>query len=212
MRLRDVLPVACGLLMSASPLLAQSKKVEDLAAGKLLVVPREAPDPAFAEDVILLVRYERGGGALGLVVNHPTKIPLSRALKDVKGAAKSPDMIWFGGPVEVEAVMALVRSKSPPRDALLVFGDLFMISSKKDLEGALKAGGNGAPRVYAGYCGWSSGQLEREIRLGGWYIFDRNEAAIFDAKPETLWERLIAKTEFRIARFDFVRSLTVAFR
>ena len=53
--------------------------------------------------------------------------------------------------------------------------------------------------MYVGYCGWSGGQLENEIKLGGWYIFDRSAEAVFDGKPETLWSRLIARTEFRIA-------------
>lgn len=189
-------------MLAASVLLAQSKNVEDLAAGKLLVVPREAPDPAFAETVILLVRYERSG-AVGLIVNHPTTIPVSRALRDVKGAAKSPDSLYLGGPVDLASVMALVRSNATPGDALRIFGDLFMVNSKKALEVALNAGKpSGDLRIYVGYCGWTGGQLENEVRRGGWYIFDRSEEDVFDAKPETLWSRLIARTEFRIATLD----------
>lgn len=207
MRLRDIPAVACSILLAASALLAQSKKVEDLAAGKLLVVPREPPDPAFAESVILLVRYERSG-ALGLIVNHPTKVPVSRALHDVKGASKSADMLYLGGPVDVDGVMALVRSNAAPGgEALRVFGDLFMVNSKKSLEKALNTGKPlGDVRVYVGYCGWEGGQLEAEVRLGGWYIFDRNAESVFDAKPDTLWSRMIARTEYRIASlgFDFV--------
>jgi putative transcriptional regulator len=186
-------------MLAAPVLLAQSKSAEDLTAGKLLVAPREAPDPDFAETVILLVRYERGG-ALGLIVNRPTAIPVSKALRDVKGAGKSADSLYMGGPVDVAAVMALVRATEAPRDGLRIFGDLFVINSKKDMEGALNASKNaGGLRIYVGYCGWSGGQLENEVKLGGWYIFDRSAEAVFDAKPETLWSRLIARTEFRIA-------------
>ena len=202
MRLRDLLPIACGVVLAAPVLLAQSKSAEDLTAGKLLVAPREAPDPDFAETVILLVRYERGG-ALGLIVNHPSAIPVSKALRDVKGAGKSADSLYLGGPVDVAAVMALVRSTEAPRDGLRIFGDLFAINSRKDMEGALNASKtSGGLRIYVGYCGWSGGQLENEVKLGGWYIFDRSAEAVFDAKPETLWSRLIARTEFRIAALD----------
>jgi putative transcriptional regulator len=125
-------------MLAAPVLFAQSKSAEDLTAGKLLVAPREAPDPDFAETVILLVRYERGG-ALGLIVNHPSAIPVSKALRDVKGAGKSAEPLYLGGPVDVAAVMALVRSTEAPRDGLRIFGDLFVINSKKDMEGALNA-------------------------------------------------------------------------
>jgi putative transcriptional regulator len=201
MRLRDLLAIGCGLLLAAPVLPAQSKKPEDLATGKLLVAPREAPDPAFAETVILLVRYEHGSGALGLMVNRPTKVPVSRALHDVKGAAKSEDTLWLGGPVDVAGVMALFHSGAPPPDALRIAGELFMVNSKKDLEAALSAAKktSGNLRVFVGYCGWSTGQLENEVRLGGWHIFDRNEEAVFDSKPDTLWSRMIARTEFQVA-------------
>jgi putative transcriptional regulator len=189
-------------MLAAPVLLGQSKSVEDLAAGKLLVVPREAPDPAFAETVILLVRYERDG-ALGLIVNHPTGVLVSRALRDVKGAAKNADSLYLGGPVDVASVMALVRATQAPRDGVRIFGDLFVINSKKALEGALNSSRtSGGVRVFVGYCGWTSRQLENEVRLGGWYIFERSAETVFDAKPETLWSRLIARTEFRIAGLD----------
>ncbi len=93
-------------------------------------MPREAPDPAFAETVILLVRYEHDG-VLGLIVNHPTTIPISRALRDVKGSAKTSDMLYLGGPVDVAGIMALVRSNDAPRNGLRIFGDLFMVDSKR---------------------------------------------------------------------------------
>jgi len=199
MRSRGILSVACGMVLAATVLLAQSKNVDDLAAGKVLVAPREAPDPDFGETVVLLVRYERGG-ALGLILNHPTTIPVSKALHDVKGAAKRPGLLYLGGPVDVASVTALFRANEAPRDGVRIFGDLFMISSKKDMEGALNASRtSGGLRMYVGYCGWSGGQLENEIKLGGWYIFDRSTEAVFDGKPETLWSRLIARTEFRVA-------------
>jgi putative transcriptional regulator len=49
-------------------------------------------------------------------------------------------------------------------------------------------------RIYLGYAGWGPGQLEREVRLNGWYIFDYDERLVFDDHPETLWKRLIEKT------------------
>ena len=71
---------SCALLFaSACCLAAQSKNPEDLAVGKMLVATRHGTDSLFAKSVILLVRYDHTG-ALGLMVNRRTTIPISRAL------------------------------------------------------------------------------------------------------------------------------------
>ena len=90
--------VAAGVLLAAVILPAQSKRTEDLAAGKLLITPRDAPDPAFAESVILLVHYDRES-AVGLMINRRTTIPLSRALRNLKAATQRSDPAYIGGPV-----------------------------------------------------------------------------------------------------------------
>jgi putative transcriptional regulator len=191
------------LLVSACCLAAQSKRPEDLEAGKILVANPDLPDPVFAKSVILLVRYNQTG-ALGLMVNHQTKVPISRALAKLEGAAGHSEPVFLGGPVELDTVFALARAPHKPDGATEVFGDLYFIDRKSALEKAL--GGSSNPnglRIYIGYCGWSPRQLENEVRLGSWYIFNRNAALAFDAKPETLWSRLVGRAEQQIVRLGF---------
>jgi putative transcriptional regulator len=191
--------MAAAILLAPSSVPAQSRKPEDLAVGKLLVVPRDAPDPLFAESVVLLVHYDRGS-SLGLIVNRRSTVPISRALHDLKDAGKHGDPIFVGGPVEITGVMALVRSSSEPRDSTRVLGTTYLLTSRQGLERALKeVKTDDNLRVYVGYCGWSGGQLEREVRLGGWYIFGGKEDMVFDARPDGLWTRLIRLTELEIA-------------
>lgn len=179
---------------------AQSKRPEDLAVGKILVTPHEAPDPLFAESVIVLVQYSNTG-ALGLMINKRTTVPISRALEGVRGASKHSDLVFVGGPVQLDTVFALVRGAARPEGATEVFGNINFISTNAALEKVLAGATNpGALRVYAGYCGWGPHQLENEMRLGGWYIFDRSEDLTFDADPATLWTRLERKTGGMLAR------------
>lgn len=205
-RFHSVRFIAAILLVPCS-LAAQSRKPQDLAVGKILVVPRDAPDPLFAESVVLLVHYDRGS-ALGLIVNRRSTVPIARALHDLKDSGKHADPIFVGGPVEITGVMALLRSPSEPHDSTRVLGTTYLLTSKQGLERALKeAKTDDTLRVYIGYCGWSGGQLEREVRLGGWYIFDGKEDMVFDAKPDDLWTRLIKLTELQIARFGDVKYI-----
>lgn len=197
--------VVCGLL-AACAVLAQSRKPEDLAVGKLLVVPRQSPDPSFAESVVLIVRYAEDG-TVGFMINRQTTLPASDVLRDLKGSSNYSQPLYAGGPVQVELVQGLLQSPAGPHDGTHVFGDLYRLSKKAELEKALAAGkGSKELRIYMGYCGWSPGQLENEVNQGGWYIFNGSEALVFDSNPSTLWSRMIARTEMHVAglqhRFD----------
>jgi putative transcriptional regulator len=199
-RLRGTL--RCGALLAAGAccLAAQSKKPQDLAVGKILVTPRDSPDPLFEQSVILLVRYSETE-SLGLVVNRRTTVPVSNVLRAVHGSAGHSDPVFVGGPVELDTVFALARAARKPEGANEVLGDVYFISARPALEKALGGPANPAGlRIYLGYCGWGPHQLENEARLGGWYIFDRSQDLAFDAAPATLWSRLVAQAEARIAR------------
>jgi putative transcriptional regulator len=181
-------------------LLAVSVHAEDLAAGKFLIAHRELGDPNFAETVVLLLHYGDEEGAMGLIVNRQTRLPISRALKPLKEAVGHSDPVYLGGPVDRTSIQALQRSPTKLAEGDHVFADVYTISSERLLQNALHAGtGATAFRVYLGYAGWGPGQLEREVEAGGWWVFPADAKSAFDAHPETLWTRLIEKTELQIA-------------
>lgn len=187
---------------AACCLLAQSKRPEDLGAGRILVTPRNAPDPHFAESVILIVQYA-DSGTVGLMVNRRTTVPVSRALHEIAPSAGHSEPVYVGGPVELDSVLALVRAPKPPQGAAAVRGDIYLIMARTALEKALGARDSNNFHVYLGYCGWAPHQLENEVRLGGWTIFDRGEDLAFDPNPDTLWTRMIARTEQQLVRLLF---------
>ena len=181
-------------------LLAVSVHAEDLAVGKFLVAHRDLGDPNFAETVVLLLHYDEDEGAMGLIVNRQTKLPISRALKPLKDAEGHSDLVYLGGPVDRTSIQALLRSPTKLAEGDHVFADVYTISSERLLQNALQAGtGATAFRVYLGYAGWGPGQLEREVEAGGWWVFPGDAKYVFDAHPDTLWTRLIEKTELQIA-------------
>lgn len=191
--------MAAGVLLAALLLPAQSKRPDDLAVGKLLVTPRDAADPHFAQSVILLVHYD-ADSAVGLMLNRRTTISLARVLQNLKGAAPRSDTAYIGGPVETDTAMALLRSRGKPEAGVAVLKDTYLVPSRKALEGVLAAGAGAADlRVYAGYCGWGPGQLENEVRLGAWFLMEGTPGLVFDPNPDTVWDRLIARTESRVA-------------
>ena len=184
--------IACGVL------LGQSTKVEDLAAGKVLVMERQARDPNFAESVILLIHYG-SDGVVGFMLNQPAGVPLFR-LRELNGSSGRSDPVYAGGPVEAGVVTALVHAPSALPDAIHVTADLYAVQTKRGLETVLKGSkGPSDYRVYLGYCGWLVPQLQNEVKLGSWHIFDHGERFAFDSAPNTLWKRLIDRTGGQLA-------------
>jgi putative transcriptional regulator len=205
---------AAVVLLAAVLVFAQSRRPEDLAVGRLLVTPRYAADPSFAESVILLVHYDEES-AVGLMLNRRTTVPLSKLFHGLKGAAPRSDAAYIGGPVQTDTAMALVRSHGKPAASARVLKDTYLLPTQKALEGVLSGGVNAESlRVYAGYSGWGAGQLDNEVRLGAWYLMDGSTALVFDPNPDTVWNRLIARTESRVALarrpFDLESELAAA--
>ena len=171
-----------------------------LAPGKFLVASRELGDPNFSETVILLIQYDEEKGAMGLVVNRPAEVPLSRVFQDMKGAKDRTDEAYMGGPVEPDNVLALLKSATKPEEAQRVFANVYLVSSKALLEKTLADKAEPSVfHVYLGYAGWGPGQLEHEVELGAWHILAPDAGSVFDGDPESVWPRLIKRTEMRIA-------------
>jgi putative transcriptional regulator len=72
---------------------------------------------------------------------------------------------------------------------------VYWVTSKKDIQRA----SSGAMRLYLGHSGWSPGQLEQELKLGAWQVLPADPSVIFDANPETLWKRMLERTQLRTA-------------
>lgn len=176
-----------------------SKKPKDLAAGKLLVASRDLGDPDFAQTVVLLVHYD-AKGAVGLILNRRTDVPLSRVLEQLKVAKDRSDPVYLGGPVETPVAFALLRSTAKVEGGQQVFGGVYFISSKSVLEKTISDGLNASAfHVFLGYAGWDNTQLRKEVDLGAWFIFPADTQTVFDSDPDSLWRQMIQKTELKLA-------------
>jgi|SRR5580704_256532 putative AlgH/UPF0301 family transcriptional regulator len=199
------------VLFGLAPVSAPAQAPE-LGAGTFLVASRDLGDPNFSETVILVLRYDEEQGAMGLIVNRRTDLPLSRVFEDDKAAKGRKDLAYMGGPVEPGDVLALLKSSAKLEEADRVFANVYLISDKDLLEKTLADKAEpGVFHVFLGYAGWGPGQLEHEVDLGAWHIIPPDAASVFDADPDSVWPRLIRRTELRIAR-DRHRSLTLAAR
>ena len=165
-----------------------------LSKGKFLVASRQLIDPNFARTVVLLIDYDRSG-AMGLIINRPTEMSLSAAFPDMEELQDSTDTLFLGGPVGKSQILFLILSSNRPEDSRPVFDDIYISSSRALLQTMAHDGGPGKKfRLYAGYAGWASGQLDREVARGGWHILRADVATVFDKAPSEIWPELIHRS------------------
>jgi putative transcriptional regulator len=161
--------------------------------GSLLVATPSLRDPNFERTVVLIVAHE-DGGALGVVLNRPTEVPVGDVLGGWSALAGEPAVVFEGGPVQPEAAICLARSRpgaEPGNGFNRVAGVIGTVDLSGDPDG-LRAGVDDV-RVFAGYAGWSPGQLEGEISSGSWFVFDALPADAFAARPDDLWAMVLRR-------------------
>src|SRR5690606_2219571 len=132
-------------------------------AGQLLVATPVLKDPNFERTVVLLVAHEPGG-AMGVVLNRATEVPVSEVLGGWGQLAHDPAVLFEGGPVQPDSAICVARIRpGAPRPVGFqpFFGSLGTVDLGRRPE-QMRDHFDGI-RVFAGYAGWSPGQLEEEI-------------------------------------------------
>lgn len=176
----------------------------DPKAGRLLVATPLLGDPNFRRSVVLIVEHEVAEGTLGVVLNRPTKVPVGQVLEQWTELATDPSVVFRGGPVSPNSALALalVPGKDEPlgwraldgAPALARLGLLDLDTPPRLLAPAISS-----LRVYAGYAGWSPGQLQTEIDEGAWYVLTAEPGDVFSADPERLWRRVLRRQDDDLA-------------
>ena len=193
---RILVTFLAGLLMTAGdPSTAADEDRFDapLKQGIFLFAAPRLSDPHFLHSVVLLITYDKGG-ALGLIINRPTNIPLDEALPKMEGMEELSQPLYFGGPVHRNFLLALFRSDQQPKGAQKVFSDVYFTGGKEALRDVLlNQGPDRAVRVYAGYAGWGPGQLDREVGRGDWIMMDADQETVFSKDPSEIWPALFEK-------------------
>lgn len=161
--------------------------------GSLLVATPMLRDPSFERTVVLLVAHE-SGGAMGVVLNRATEIPVAEVLGEWAGLARHPAVLFEGGPVQPDSAICVARAR---QDAGSVegFQPFFGALGTVDLcrEPVAMRSQIEAVRVFAGYAGWSPGQLEEEIEQGSWFTFEALPGDPFVDRPDDLWSLVLRR-------------------
>ncbi len=161
-------------------------------SGKLLVATPTLLDPNFRRTVVLLLTHDEDEGALGVVLNRPSATDVAEVLPGWEDVAAAPSVVFSGGPVQKTAAVCVGRVRTalartpgwaPLTDPVLGTVDL----DRAPWDGLTHV------RVFAGYAGWSSAQLEAEVDEGAWWVLDALPGDPFSERPELLWRQVLRR-------------------
>ena len=166
----------------------------DHLAGRLLVASTRLGDPNF-EGAVVLVLDHGPPGALGVVLNQPTPVPVAEILEPWQDQADlaPPGVVFRGGPVSPDVVVGLARAApgvvAPEWRAVTASVGTVDLAVPPDAQPVPLAG----VRLFSGYAGWAAGQLESELAERAWFVLDVVEADVFCADGERLWHDVMRR-------------------
>lgn len=176
-----------------------AERTSEVRPGMLLVATPQLLDPNFVDTVVLMLDVDEGG-ALGVVLNRPSGIPVSDVLETWGEIASEPEVLFRGGPVSTEGALgvALLRDRNDvPVGFREVDGLLGLVDLDTPVE--LVTGSLAGMRVFAGYAGWGAQQLQDEIDEGSWYVVPGEAVDVFRLDPGELWRDVLRRQPGQLA-------------
>jgi putative transcriptional regulator len=173
--------------------------IPTLLRGRLLVATPPLVDPNFDRSVVLMLEHGEDG-ALGIVLNRPSDTALAAVLPEWHEHASVPGVVFSGGPVAPDAVIALARGGTDATEGWVpVLGEVGTVDVGRDpLDLGLRLD---ALRVFVGYAGWGPGQLELELEHDAWFVVPTESDDPFSSHPDQLWREVLRRQRGRVAMF-----------
>lgn len=147
---------------------------------------------SFFHRTVVLVCEHNAEGALGLVLNRDSGNKVGEMIvADLPDALKEQSL-FLGGPVQ-PAALSFLHSDEFIADANVIAN----LSVSHSLEELVDLGESFSStqkvKIFAGYSGWSPGQLEEEMKRGAWLVHPASVDLVFKTEPENLWQTILDK-------------------
>jgi len=158
--------------------------------GQLLLDSGQLRGSFFQRTVVIICQHD-AEGAFGLVLNRATGTHAGDMIvADLPETLKTCPL-YLGGPVQPSALSFLHSDAFIPDanvlpnlslghslDTLIEIGECFSTTRKV--------------KMFAGYAGWSPGQLEDEMERNAWLTHPASLELVFDLDPAQLWQKILA--------------------
>jgi putative AlgH/UPF0301 family transcriptional regulator len=193
-------PPVAGRRRAPVPVLSIGE-LEDVRPGSLLVAMPGLTDPTFAGAVVYVLDHSETG-TLGVVLGSPSQVEIRDVLPGWYDLAVDPGVFHVGGPCETDTALCLARCPEPgpaPGTGLRPVADgIHLVDLDVDPEPL--TGSVQGLRVFAGYAGWSPGQLAGELAEGAWACLPGSpEDVLSPLSGPQLWRAVMERQSGRFA-------------
>ncbi len=169
--------------------------------GSLLVSSTDLVEPAFRRTVIYVIEHNEAG-SLGVVINRPSETSVQEVLPQWAPLTASPAALYVGGPVKRDAALCLATLRT---GALIdgvaglrrVHGRVVMVDLDSDPEviAPLVEG----VRIFAGYSGWTFGQLDSELQRDDWMVVSALPSDVVAPARIDVWAQVLRRQPLPLA-------------
>ncbi|MDT5009793.1 MAG: putative transcriptional regulator [Mycobacterium sp.] len=164
-------------------------------SGTLLLANTDLVEPTFRRSVIYIVEHN-DGGTLGVVLNRPSETAVYNVLPQWTKLSAKPKTMFIGGPVKRDAALCLATLRAGTTCEGIpglrhVQGRIAMVDldAEPDVIAPLVEG----VRIFAGYSGWTIGQLEGEIERDDWIVLSALPSDVLAQPRVDLWAHVLRR-------------------
>jgi putative transcriptional regulator len=157
--------------------------VSESLRGQLLIAAPSLFD-YFRRTVVLVIEHTPEG-AMGVVLNRESETRVAEAVPQLAELADADELVRIGGPVAPQSVVALGEFDDIEEAGTKVTGQLGTLDPEAGNDSLRRL------RVYAGYAGWSAGQLEGELDQEAWVVAPAEEHDPFSEGD--IWSRALER-------------------
>jgi putative transcriptional regulator len=159
--------------------------------GKLLVAePSILNDSSFNRSVILLTEHS-GDSSIGFIMNKPLDLTIQDLIPEINCSF----CVHQGGPVEQDNLYFIHKLPELIPNSIEVGNGIYWGGDFEALSDSLNR--NNIPenkiRFFLGYSGWSSNQLQNEIRESSWFCIENTYRNILEIENNSFWKNHLLK-------------------
>ena len=158
--------------------------------GQLLLDSGQLRGSFFQRTVVLVCQHDVEEGAFGLVLNRATGSNAGDMIVADLPEALKASPLFLGGPVQPTALSFLHTDSFLPDANVLP-----NLNLGHSLDSLVEIGesfsGTRQIKIFAGYAGWSPGQLEDELKRDAWLTHPASLELVFDGEPGQLWQKVL---------------------
>lgn len=174
---------------------------QSVRAGTLLLANVDLLEPTFRRSVVYVVEHN-DSGTLGVVLNQPSEMAVYNVLPQWADLVAKPKSMFIGGPVKRDAALCLgiLRVGADPEGIVgvrHVAGRIVMVDLDADPE-PISTAVEGV-RIFAGYAGWTIGQLDGEIERNDWMVLSALPSDVLVQPRVDLWARVLRRQPLPMA-------------